>query len=95
MSTIFVLEKKGSKNNKIFNFFKGCCSIMGSSINMIFDVFSETNVRFLKSIISQFFSKDSKSYSIINAKSCLKLEGPYKKMGHFGVIKLHVPNRTL
>ena len=76
MSTIFNLEIKGSKNNKIFNFLNGCFSVMAGPINMIFDVFSETIVRFLKGIIPQFFSKDSKSHNILNAKSCLKLEDP-------------------
>ena len=45
------MEIKGSKNNKIFNFLNGCFSIMGDPINMIFDVFSETIVRFLKNLI--------------------------------------------
>ena len=76
MSSIFVLEIKDSKNNKIFNFLNGCFSVMGGPINMISDLFSETFVRFLKSIIPQFFSKDSKSHNILNAKSCLNLEDP-------------------
>ena len=48
---------------------------MGRSMDMIFGVFSETFVRLIKSIISQFFSNYSKSYDILNPKSCLKLEG--------------------
>ena len=76
MSTILVLEIKGSKNNKMFNFLNDRFSVMGGPITMIFGVFSETVARLLKSIISQFCSKDSKSYNILNAKSCLKLEGP-------------------
>ena len=76
MSTIFVLEIKGGKNNNIFNFLNGRFSIMGGPITIIFGVFSETIVRLLKSIISQFFSKDSKSYNILNVKSCLKFEAP-------------------
>ena len=75
MSTIFVLEIKGTKSNKVFNFLNGRFSVMGSPMDMIFGVFSETIVRFLKSLISQFFSKCSKSYNILNGKSCLKLEG--------------------
>ena len=75
MSTIFVLEIKGGKNNKIFSLLDGCFSVMGGPINMIFGEFSETIVRLLNSIILQFFSKDSKSYNILNAKSFLKLEG--------------------
>ena len=48
---------------------------MSGPMDMIFGVFSETIVRFLKSLISQFLSKCSKSYNILNGKSCLKLEG--------------------
>ena len=76
MSTIFVLEIKGGKNNKIFNFLNNRFFIMGGPINMIFGMSSETIVRLVKSIISQYFSKDSKSYNILNAKSCRKLEDP-------------------
>ena len=76
MSTILVLEIKGSKNNKMFNFLNDRFSVMDGPITMIFGVFSETISRLLKSIISQFSSKDSKSYNILNAKNCLKLEGP-------------------
>ena len=76
MSTIFVFEIKSDKSDKIFNFLNSRFSVMGGPINMIFDVFSETIVRLLKSIIPQFFSKDSKSDNILNAKSCLKLEDP-------------------
>ena len=75
MSTIFVLEIKGAKNDKIFNILNGCFSVMGGSMNVIFSEFSETIVRLLKSISLQFFSKYSKSYNILNVKSCLKLEG--------------------
>ena len=78
------MEIKGSKNNKIFNFLNGCFSIMGGPINMIFDVFSETIVRFLKNI---------NLHKLL--KKLLKTWGPLKKMGHFGAVKLHVPNRTL
>ena len=42
MSTIFVLEIKGSKNDKIFNFLNGRFSVMGGPMDMIFGVFSET-----------------------------------------------------
>ena len=75
MSTIFVLEIKDAKNDKIFNILNGCFSVMGGSMNVIFSEFSETIVRLLKSISLQFFSKYSKSYNILNVKSCLKLEG--------------------
>ena len=75
MSTIFVLEIEGAKNDKIFNFLNGRFSIIGGPTGMIFDVYSETIVRLLKSITSQLLSKYSKSFNILNAKSCLKLEG--------------------
>ena len=75
MSTIFVLEIKDAKNDKIFNILNSCFSVMGGSMNVIFSEFSETIVRLLKSISLQFFSKYSKSYNILNVKSCLKLEG--------------------
>ena len=75
MSTIFVLEIKGAKNDEIFNILSGCFFVMGGCMDVIFSEFSETIVRLLKSIISQFFSKYIKSYNILNVKSCLKLEG--------------------
>ena len=75
MSVIFVFEVKGAKENKIFKFLKGRFSIMGGPMDMIFGVFSETYVRLLKSITSQFFSRYSKSYNNLNVKSCLKLNG--------------------
>ena len=66
----FILEIKGTKNNKIFNkIFKRLFLVMGDSIVMIFDVFSETILSLLKSITLQFFSKYSKSYNILNAES--------------------------
>ena len=46
--------------DKNFNFLKGCFSVMGGPVNMIFGMFLETNVR-LKSEIPQSFSKYSKS----------------------------------
>ena len=55
--------------DKIFNFLKSCFSVMSDPIIMIFGVFSETNARFLKNIILQFFSKYSKSYNILSVKS--------------------------
>ena len=56
-------------------FLNGCFSVMGGPMDMIFGVFWETTVRFLKSIISQFFSIYSKSYNIFNAKSRFKTQG--------------------
>ena len=95
MSTIFVLEIKSPKNNNIFYFLNRPFSGMGGSIDMIFGAFSEILVRLLKSTISQFFSKYSKSYNILIAKSCLNSKALNKKMGRFRAVKLHVPNRTL
>ena len=45
-------------------------------MDMIFGMFSETNVRLLKNIISQFFSKYSKRFNILNIKMWLKLNDP-------------------
>ena len=68
MSTIFVLEIKGAKNEWV-------ALRNGWLYKRDFGELSETIARLLKSIISQFFSKYWKSYNILNAKSCLKLEG--------------------
>ena len=76
MSTVFIFEIKGAKKDKIFNFLKGRFSVMGGLMDMIFGVFSETYVRLLKSITSQFLSRYSKSYNNLNVKSCLTLNGP-------------------
>ena len=62
--------------DKILNFLKGRFSVTSGPMDMIFGVFSETNGRLLKNIISQFFSKYRKSYNILNVKSCSKLDGP-------------------
>ena len=48
MSAIFSLQSKGAKSNKIFNFLEGCFSVMVGPMDMIFGVFSETNVRLIK-----------------------------------------------
>ena len=50
MSTVFIFEKIGAKKNKVFNFLKGSFSVMGGPMDAIFGVFSDTNVRLLKSI---------------------------------------------
>ena len=76
MPAAFIFEIKDAKKDKIFNFSKSRFSVMGGPMDMIFNVFSETFVRFLKSITSQFFSRYSKSYNNVNVKSCLKLNGP-------------------
>ena len=41
MSTIFILEIKGAKDNKIFNSLDGCFSVMGGPMDMISGLFSE------------------------------------------------------
>ena len=69
--------------DKIFNFLKDRFSVMSGPMDMIFGVFSETNVRLLKNIILQFFSKYSKSYNILNIKRCLKLKDPAKTRAVF------------
>ena len=76
MSTAFIFEIKGAKKDKIFSFLKGCFSVMGGPMDVIFGVFSDTNVRLLESITLQFFSRYSKSDNNLNVKSCLNLNGP-------------------
>ena len=76
MSAVFIYEIKDAKKDKTFNFLKGSFYVMRGPMDMIFGVFSETYVRLLTSIPSQFFSIYSKSYNNLNVKSCLKLNGP-------------------
>ena len=76
MSAFFSFEIKRVKTDKIFNFLNGRFSVMSGPMDMIFGVFSDTNIGLLKNIISQFFSKYSKSYNILNIKRCLKLNDP-------------------
>ena len=57
MSGFFIFEIKRAKMDKIFNFLKDRFSVMSGPMDMIFGVFSETDVRPLKDIISEFFSK--------------------------------------
>ena len=64
--------------DKIFNFLKDHFSVMSLPMDMIFGVFSETDVRLLKNIISQFFSKYSKIYNIKYQK-VLKTHWPLAK----------------
>ena len=71
MSAVYIFEIKGAKKDKIFDFLKSRFSVMGGSMDMIFGVFSETYVRLLKSITSEFYSRYSKSYNNLNIKSCL------------------------
>ena len=74
MSAVFIFEIEGAKKDKILNFLKGSFSVMRGP--MVLSVFSETYVRLLTSITSQFFSRYSKSYNNLNVKKCLKLNGP-------------------
>ena len=76
MSAVCIFKIKGAKKDNIFSFLQGGFSIMRHPVDMIFGVFSETYVRFLTSITSQFFSRYSKSYNNLNVKKCLKLNGP-------------------
>ena len=48
MSGFFIFEIKRAKMDKIFNFLKDRFSVMSVPIDMIFGVFSETDVRLLK-----------------------------------------------
>ena len=79
MSTIFVLEIKGAKNNKIFIFLNDHFSVMGCQMNMIFGVFSKTIVRLLKSIVESFmanfhFPETTGSLTVaLNSSCCQKL----------------------
>ena len=41
MSTVFILEIKGAKKDKIFNFLKRHFSVMGVPMDVIFGVFSD------------------------------------------------------
>ena len=63
-----VFEIKGAKEDNIFKFLNSHFSVTADPMDMIFGVFLETNLRLLKSIISQFFSKYSESYNNLNVK---------------------------
>ena len=76
MLAVFIFEIKGTKKDNIFNFLKGSFSVMRDPMDMIFSVFSETCVRLLTSITSQFFLRYSKSYNNLNVKKYLKLNDP-------------------
>ena len=75
MSGFFIFEIKRAKMDKMFILLKGCLSVISIPMDMIFDVFSETDVRPLKHIISQFFSKYSKNHFKV-----LKMQQPLTKM---------------
>ena len=92
LSGFFIFEIKRAKMDEIF---KDRFSVIGGPMDMIFDVLLETNVRLLKNIILQFFSKYSKSYNILNVKRCLKLKALSHNTGRVEAVKLHASNRTL
>ena len=48
MSTIFILEIKDTKNNKIFNFLNDRFYVMGGPMGMIFGVFTESIVSIVR-----------------------------------------------
>ena len=54
MSTFFIFDIKRAKTDRIFNFLMESFSVMSSLIDMIFGVFSKTNVKILKYITLQF-----------------------------------------
>ena len=64
LSAVFIFEIKGAKKDKIFNFLKSSFSVMRGPMDVIFGVFSETYVRLLTSMFSQFFSGYSKIITI-------------------------------
>ena len=66
-------------------------------MNMIFGLFSETDVRLLKNIILQLFSKYSKHHNTLNVKSPLTFNSTTfnKNMARVKDVKLHVSNRTI
>ena len=76
MSAFFIFEIKRAKTDSTFNFLMDRFSVMSGLMDMIFGMFSNTNVRLLKCITLQFFSKYSKSYNILNVKSCVELNDP-------------------
>ena len=54
MSTIFILEIKDAKNNKIFNFLNDRLYVMGGPMGMIFDVFTESIVSIVRLLKNNF-----------------------------------------
>ena len=64
MSAFLIFEIKGAKENKVFNFLKGYLSVMRGPTDMIFGMFSETYMRLLISITSQFFQDVAKVITI-------------------------------
>ena len=54
MSTFFIFDIKRAKTDRIFNFLMDRFSVMSGLMDMIFGVFSKTNVKILKYITLQF-----------------------------------------
>ena len=79
----FHLKKEPPKKHKFFIFLKGCYFVMGSPIDMNVDVFWETSVGFLKSVVLQLFPKYSPSNINLNVKSRAKLNCFQKVDGLF------------
>ena len=67
MPRFFIFEMKHAKMDEIFNFVKNRFSVMSSPMDMIFGMFSDTKVRLLKNIISQFFSNFFKNIAKVIA----------------------------
>ena len=57
MSAISILKKEPSKTHKFFILLRARYFVTGSSIDMKVDVFWETSVGFLKSVVLQLFPK--------------------------------------
>ena len=69
MSAIFSFEKEATKKTQIFHIFK----------RLLFrNVFWETSVGFLKSVVLQLFPKYSQSYVNLNVKKESKIQLPLK-----------------
>ena len=69
----FLMETENAKKEKCFDFLNGHFTQIDGPMDIILSVFSETNVRLLKSIFSYVFLKYSESYNNLNVKSILKL----------------------
>ena len=59
-------------------FLRGRYFVMGGPIDMNVDVFWETSVGFLKSVVLQLFPKYSQSYVNLNVKKESKIQLPLK-----------------
>ena len=73
------VEIEDAKKEENFHFLKDRFSVMADPMDMNFDMFSETYVRLLKSITSQFLSRYSKIYN--KCQKLLKTQRPLTKYG--------------